>query len=195
MYKKSWLSVLITALVGILLIIFYRRGEILSWVVMLFGACLVIPGLYNLFTTVRMRNKLKQLESSTAGSRNLPAGSLTASIVASVAGIALGVWMLLTPDFFVGLIVYVFGALLLLYGVYELVFAAWLSRPYRLPYYFYLMPILMIVGGIVILCTTIRTMNQVMMLLTGILLLASVVNSTLEYMSMHPATRRDRNDV
>lgn len=94
-----------------------------------------------------------------------------------------------------GLIVYVFGALLLVYGVYELVWAAWMARPFRMPVYFYLVPILMIIGGIVILCTTIRTMNQVMMLLTGILLLASAINSTLEYVAMHPAKRRDQTGV
>ncbi len=195
MNGKSWLTILITALVGVLLIVFYDRGEILTWVVTLFGICLIVPGGYNLFTTLRLRKQLQLVENTGSSGRRMPAGSVSASIVASVAGIALGVWMLLTPDFFVGLIVYVFGALLLVYGVYELVWAAWMAKPFRMPVYYYLVPILMIVGGIVILCTSIRTMNQVMMLLTGILLLASAVNSTLEYVAMHPAKRRDQTGV
>lgn len=192
MNGKSWLTILITALVGVLLILFYDHGEILSWVVTLFGVCLIVPAVYNLITTLRVRNRLRLESHQDARVRALPAGSVSASMVASVAGIALGVWMLLTPDFFVGLIVYVFGALLMIYGVYELIWAAWLARPFKMPVYYYLVPILMIVGGIVILCTSIRTMNQVMMLLTGILLLASAVNSTLEEVAMHPAKRRDQ---
>lgn len=195
MNGKSWLTILITALVGVLLIVFYNRGEILTWVVTLLGVCLIIPAAYNLFTTLRLRKQLQLAENSGSDAGRMPAGSVTASIVASVAGIALGVWMLLTPDFFVGLIVYVFGALLLVYGVYELVWAAWMAKPFRMPVFYYLVPILMIVGGIVILCTSIRTMNQVMMLLTGILLLASAINSTLEYVAMHPAKRRDQTGV
>lgn len=195
MNGKSWLTILITALVGVLLIVFYNRGEILTWLVTLLGVCLIIPAAYNLFTTLRLRKQLQLEENSGSDAGRMPAGSVTASIVASVAGIALGVWMLLTPDFFVGLIVYVFGALLLVYGVYELVWAAWMAKPFRMPVFYYLVPILMIVGGIVILCTSIRTMNQVMMLLTGILLLASAINSTLEYVAMHPAKRRDQTGV
>ena len=144
---------------------------------------------------MRVRKQLQLEEKTGSDGRRMPTASVSAAIVASVAGIALGIWMLLTPDFFVGLIVYVFGALLLVYGVYELIWAAWMARPFRMPVYFYLVPILMIIGGIVILCTTIRTMNQVMMLLTGILLLASAINSTLEYVAMHPAKRRDQTGV
>lgn len=195
MNRKSWLSILITALVGVLLIVFYNQGQILTWVVTLFGVCLIIPAAYNLYSTLRVRKQLQLEEKTGSDGRRMPAASVSAAIVASVAGIALGIWMLLTPDFFVGLIVYVFGALLLVYGVYELIWAAWMARPFRMPVYFYLVPILMIIGGIVILCTTIRTMNQVMMLLTGILLLASAINSTLEYVAMHPAKRRDQTGV
>lgn len=195
MNRKSWLSILITALVGVLLIVFYNQGQILTWVVTLFGVCLIIPVAYNLYSTLRVRKQLQLEEKTGSDGRRMPTASVSAAIVASVAGIALGIWMLLTPDFFVGLIVYVFGALLLVYGVYELIWAAWMARPFRMPVYFYLVPILMIIGGIVILCTTIRTMNQVMMLLTGILLLASAINSTLEYVAMHPAKRRDQTGV
>lgn len=195
MNTKSWLTILVTAIVGVLLIVFYDHGEILSWVVTLFGVCLIIPAVYNLISTLRVRKRLR-LESQThTNTRPLPAGAVSASMVASVAGIALGVWMLLTPDFFVGLIVYVFGALLIVYGIYELVWVAWMAKPFRMPFYYYLVPILMIVGGIVILCTSIRTMNQIMMLLTGILLLASALNSALEIVSMHPAKRRDQTGV
>ena len=54
MNRKSWLSILITALVGVLLIVFYNQGQILTWVVTLFGVCLIIPAAYNLYSTLRV---------------------------------------------------------------------------------------------------------------------------------------------
>ncbi len=194
MNGKNWLSILATALAGVLLIIFYKRGDVLVWIVMLLGAGLVVPGLYNLYVSARMRKKLEFADAATR-TRSVPAGSAAASIVASVAGIALGIWLLSDPAFFVKFSVYLFSGLLVVYGIYELVYVIWLSRPFRLPFYFCFVPVLMIVGGIAVLCTSICIMNHNMILLTGILLLASAVNSALEYMAMSPVRHRGQTGV
>ncbi|MDE7026031.1 MAG: DUF308 domain-containing protein [Paramuribaculum sp.] len=195
MNGKSWLSILVTAIVGVLLIVFHNRGEILSWVVVLFGVCLVLPAMYNLFAAFRMSRQLRLAQHSGYAVRRMPTGSMMAAVLANVACIALGVWMLVSPGFFAGFIVYLFGSLLLFYGIYELVWAIWMSKPFRVPFYYYFVPALMMAGGIVILFTSVRTMNNVMMLVTGIMLVASSVNSAMELVSMHPAKLRGQTGV
>ena len=184
MNGKSWLSIVATAIAGVLLIVFFNHGEILSWIVVVFGVCLIVPAVYNIVLAMRSPKPTDSGVEERGGSRG-------ATIVASLAAIALGIWMLCSPGFFVGLIVYLFGAGLLIYGIYEMVWAGWLARPFRMPLIFYLVPFLMIVGGVVILCTSVRTMNNVMMLITGILLLCIAINSMLEYVAMHPVKTKE----
>lgn len=74
MNRKSWLSILITALVGVLLIVFYNQGQILTWVVTLFGVCLIIPAAYNLYSTLRVRKQLQLEEKTGSDGRRMPDG-------------------------------------------------------------------------------------------------------------------------
>ncbi len=103
--------------------------------------------------------------------------------------------MLFDPDFFVGLTAYLFAVVLVIYGIYEIVLLSWLSKPYKMPFGFYVIPIILIAAGVVILCTTVRTMNAVVVLLTGIMLLGAAVNWALQRMLVtSPAHRAGTAD-
>ena len=105
----------------------------------------------------------------------------------------LSVWMVVSPAFFVGLLAYIFGAILILYGIFHIIVVAVWSRPFILPWWFYLIPVLMIIAGVVILCTDVRTINSAVVLITGIALVASSVNSVLEISATNPA--RTKNQI
>ena len=87
----------------------------------------------------------------------------------------------LDPTFFAGLLAFMFGGILVLYGIYHIVLMSYWLRPAVFPFWFYIIPVLMLASGIVILCTGVRAMNSVVVLITGIALVASAVNSMLEY--------------
>ncbi len=101
--------------------------------------------------------------------------------------------MVVEPGFFVGLIAYLFAAVLILYGIYEIVLMAWLSKPFAMPFGFYIIPVVLIAAGVVILCTTVRTMNAVVVLLTGILLVCAALNWALQRMLVTSPSKRRGN--
>ncbi|MCM1484492.1 MAG: DUF308 domain-containing protein [Muribaculaceae bacterium] len=185
--SSSWLTILITAIVGVLLIIWHQKLDVLSWVMIAVGVMFVVPSVYNLIAAFAQRKRDTQLP-ATQGSTGR--GS---TVLASIGGIALGIWMIVNPGFFVGLTAYLFAIILIAYGVFQMLLVGYWSRPYKLPAFFYIVPILLIAGGVVILCTSVRTMNSVVVLVTGILLVASAINWALEISTTHPAGTRGEN--
>ena len=59
-----------------------------------------------------------------------------------------------------------------------------------MPFGFYIIPVVLIGAGVVILCTTVRTMNSVVVLLTGILLVSAALNWALQRMLVTSPSRR-----
>ena len=177
---NNWLTTIIVFIVGVLLIVWHGRLDVLQWIVMAVGLMLVIPGAYSFISAIARRSHV-QGEYSAASS----------TIVASLGALALGIWMLVTPAFFVGLLAYIFGAILFLYGIFHIVVIRFWSSPYVLPWWFYVIPVLMIVAGVVILCSSVRDMDSAVVLIMGISLVASSINSVLEHVSTHPSRTRD----
>lgn len=174
---NNWLTILIVFVVGVLLIVWHQRVDVLSWIVIAVGLMLVIPGLYSLISAMVRKKEDGKISYSASSS----------TIVACVGALALGIWMIVNPAFFVGLLAYIFAAILILYGIYHIVLIGFWSRPLVMPVWFYVIPVLMIAAGVVILCTDVRTIQSVVVLMTGIALVASAVNSLLETVSMSPA--------
>ena len=185
--STSWLTIIVTALVGILMIVWHARLEILSWIVIAVGLMFIIPGVYNLISGF-----IEKREKSDGTTTERATGS---TVIASIGCIAFGAWMLFDPSFFVGLTAYLFAVVLVIYGIYEIILLSWLSKPYKMPFGFYVIPIILIAAGVVILCTTVRTMNAVVVLLTGIMLLGAAVNWALQRMLVtSPAHRAGTAD-
>lgn len=176
---NNWFTVIVVFIVGILLIVWHDRVDILSWIVIAVGLMLIIPAIYSIISAIiRKKSDLKHSASSS-------------TVVSSIAALALGVWMVCVPDFFVGFLAYVFGAILIFYGVFHIVMISLLNRQFVMPFWFYIIPILMVIAGIVILCTSVRTINSVVVLIMGISLVASSVNSLFENIGASPRELRD----
>lgn len=175
--SSSWLTIVVTAVVGILLIVWHGRLDVLQWIIVAMGILLAIPGAYSLIVSISSRGKSEGVSSPLAG------------IITGIGAVALGLWMVINPTFFVGLLTYLFAAILIVYGILQIIIVAYWSRPYVLSAWFYVIPVLLIVGGVVILCTTVREMNSIVVLITGIMLVASAINWALQYTVTHPAKR------
>ncbi len=181
----NWMTILITAVVGILFIVWHNETNLFQWLVRALGILLLLPGAYVLFNSIsEIRSKSADVketgrkdESPITIRRRAAAVSL---IIVSGATVLVGAWMLIQPGFFVHLIAYLFAAILLLYGIYQFIVATWLCRPAVLPWYFYIIPSVFVLIGIVILITPLHTLDSIVTLCTGILLLASAINSIIQ---------------
>lgn len=177
---SSWLTILITAAVGVVLIIFHSQINFLQWIILAMGIAVAAPATYNLFASFGK----KQRDSN---------GNVRISgVVASLAAVALGLWMIINPTFFVGLLAYLFAAIMIVYGITQIVILNYMARPARLPFGFYIIPFLVIVAGIIILCTSVHTMNSVVVLITGIMLVLSAINWAFPCATVRPVAERPK---
>lgn len=173
--KSDLLTSAVVAIAGIIMIAFYQRIDILAWIVILIGAMFLIPGIFSLILGMRSSAK----------------GGSATQVIAGIGATALGAIMMAMPDVFAGVLVYIFAALLVIGGVYHIIFVGWLAKPYILPFYYYILPVLMIVAGIVLVATNLRTINNVVVLVTGISFIVWAFCSLVEWIATHPTNKKE----
>lgn len=152
--------------IGVLLLIFHAAASMLSWIVIVIGIVILVP---SLFMLVKSFFGPKNEE----GKRPAPLWYL---IVVCVAGLALGLWMLINPEFFIRITVYTLAAVLILSGIAGIVFVVQASRPGKANKWWYLIPVATIVGGLVLIFLGATAVGQIANLVTGILLVVYGVN-------------------
>ena len=172
--KSTTLTAVIFFIAGILLIIFNEHVNLLAWVSIIVGVTFIIPSAYSLYVSL------------TANGDNTTKKQLS---IISIGGLVLGMCMCIFPNVFAGIFVYLFAALLIIGGIYHILIISYMNRPLVLPAYLYIIPALMIVAGVIILFTSLREINSAVVIITGIALVLSAVNTLLEYRSRRALVR------
>lgn len=102
----NWLTIIITAVVGIVFIVWHNEVNLFNWLVRALGLVLIVPGGYILMNSFGAARNAKISGSVTDGGRRVMTfkerSASTAMLVVSVVTIILGVFMLAVPTFFVG---------------------------------------------------------------------------------------------
>ncbi|MDE5799635.1 MAG: DUF308 domain-containing protein [Paramuribaculum sp.] len=198
---SSWIITLVIAVVGVLLIVWHNEVDLFSWLIRALGIILAAPAIYVLLSSLSAlrHNRLKataEITDAHTGTTELKFSSSTVAwslIIVSVATIVLGFWMLINPGFFVGLVSYLFAIVVIIFGILQIVDVAYLTRPVILPVYFYILPALLIIAGIVIMCTNVKTIDGVVTLITGILLVLYSVNRIAQQIVYYSESRKIKN--
>lgn len=128
-----------TILVGILLIM--QREAVLPIIVQCIGAAFILPGLFALVSFLLRKNN------DTAQQKWQP----TVTMLTSIGSIVFGLWLLLTPEFFVGTFMMLLGIMVSLLGLYQITILI-LARKYSaVPFIMFIMPIALLVVGLAVL--------------------------------------------
>lgn len=112
-------------------------GSAVQYLVIVIGVLFIIPGVISLASYFRTRSKSPDFSSS------FP--------IESAGSILLGIWLVSTPAFFVNILMYVLGVLLMLAGVLQLVSLSSARKWTAVPVPYYIFPVLILLCGIVIL--------------------------------------------
>lgn len=122
-------------LLGLVLVLWPEATII--YLVMTIGICFILPGIFTLVSYF-MRDK----------------GEFAPAVRFPLEGagsILLGTWLVITPAFFVNILMYILGALLLLAGLQQIIMLIRARKWSTVPFGFYLMPLLIFITGITIL--------------------------------------------
>ena len=128
---------LCTIIIGVLMIIL--REAFMPVIVQFIGAAFIVSGVISLFN-VHLLHK-----------RGLSKGFYAFVLVTvGAAALFLGAWLLLSPAFFLSLLMLVLGVLLLAMGGYQFVMLLAMQRRLHLSLYRYVVPLLLLAMGVVV---------------------------------------------
>lgn len=168
-------------LTGLILVMLNSRAKVLETVVVIFGILIIVPSLITIISIFT-----KKIASQYGLLALLP----------SVGSLILGIVLVTNPSLFVSLLVYIFAAILLLLGVYDLWRLIAANEGVRFKPAFYVVPILLIVGGIVLLAVDVETVESVLVLIAGIGLMLCGINSLAQmFLAAKVPCAGDKTDV
>ena len=162
---KKWISILINSLVfltGLILVMLNSRAKVLETVVVIFGILIIVPSLITLISIF---------------SKKIATQFGMLALLPTVGSLILGIVLVCNPSLFVSLLVYLFAAILLLIGIYDLWRLISTDNNMRYALAFYVVPILLIIGGVVLFAVDVETVESMMVLISGIGLMLCGINS------------------
>lgn len=128
---------LCTILIGVLMIIL--REAFMPVIVQFIGAAFIVSGVISLFNVYLLHKR--------GLSKGFDAFVL---VTVGAAALFLGAWLLLSPAFFLSLLMLVLGVLLLAMGGYQFVMLLAMQRRLHLSLYRYVVPLLLLAMGVVV---------------------------------------------
>ena len=108
-----------------------------TYLVITIGICFIIPGLFSLLNYFT-REKVEGEQSPM-----FP--------IDGAGSILFGAWLVIMPQFFVSILMYILGALLVLAGAQQLISLVSARKWSTVPYGFYILPSLILITGVMIL--------------------------------------------
>jgi uncharacterized membrane protein HdeD (DUF308 family) len=171
------LTNVILLLAGIILIVFHNVPNILIWGSRVMGATFMLPAIaYLVMVAVRHSDA----RTSTEYMGVLPA----------VGGLCFGLVMILKPDKFDEILQLLLGMLLVVLGLFHVIYLLLSGKSLKIKGWYYLAPVLVVLCGVLSLALpALRNNDSLVVLLTGICLLLFNFTSLQEYL----AERRGRN--
>lgn len=167
MKKSTSMITYISALViGIILLALHEQVDLLKGVVIAMGVLITVPSAI-MFISCFIGKKDEY------GNRNFPAWY---TVIVSVAGLVLGIWMLCKPGWFENWMVYTLGVILILVGAAQIVNIFNASRPFGANPLWYCVPVLAIAGGFIIIFLGPSGTNVWAAITTGIILIVYAAN-------------------
>lgn len=159
------LTNILLLLVGIILIIFHARPDLLIWVTRAIGLMFLLPGIYYLVAFALRRE-------STGFSGILPA----------IGGVCFGIVLMARPALFTTAMGMMMGVMMLVLGLYHLVYIVMSRKMLKFTISLILLPMLIIAcSAAVLLVDRVRANPEIIVLLTGLSLFFFCLTTLLEY--------------
>ena len=134
----SVLRCIFAIVLGLVLVLWPEAA--VTYLVITIGICFIIPGLFSLlnyFTREKVEGEPSPM---------FP--------IDGAGSILFGAWLVIMPQFFVSILMYVLGALLVLAGAQQLISLVSARKWSTVSYVFYIIPSLILITGIMILANT-----------------------------------------
>lgn len=181
MNNKTYVyTYLFTLIGGVLLLVLHSRADLFDGIAIIIGIVFLVLGILNL-----VGNLFISSEARAAGVRRSPS-----LIFVSAGAFILGLLMVIVPHFFVAYLVYMFGIILIVCGVMQVMNFTPNRRSLGFSFWWFSTPVLSIIAGVVVICLGADRILNILAILTGIVLIVYSLNGFLGYFSRARLIRR-----
>lgn len=133
----SALSSICALVIGILLVVW--PDVAVSYLVITIGVLFLLPGLIGIFSHFA------------TAKRKMEAGIRPVFPIVALGSAILGFWLMIMPEFFIGILMYVLGILLVLAGLSQLMKLISVRNYTNVPFIMYIIPVLVLLAGVTVL--------------------------------------------
>lgn len=164
--KGNIITNLIILASGIVLCILCNRPNVLHTIIFVTGIMFIVPALVNMVLLFGRPDNGEMRPSYTMR---------IVGWITSIAGIILGIFLVAMPDYFAAVLVYLFGGVLALGSLMQIYMLARGYHPVKFPVGLYVAPVIVLIGGVVMLCLghgKISDFAVTLMMGTGMILFA-----------------------
>lgn len=163
----SLIRIVFALIIGLVLVIWPNTAS--DYLVITIGILFIIPGLIGMISYFT-RDK----------------GTVNRFPIAALGSFLFGLWLVIMPEFFANLLMYVLGVILVLGGAQQVYSVAIARRWTTVPFGFYVLPGLILIAGILILFNPVQARNTAFLII-GI---ASIVYAATELINWFRFTNR-----
>ena len=166
---------------GLCLVFFHGNVNVMKVIVILLGICIIIPSLVYMGMVLTKRRE----ENDTV--RNI-------GIVPAAGGLCFGMVLMLKNEMFLKTLGIIFGLLIIALGVFHTVYMIMMSKRARVEMWYYIFPILMMIGGLLILIAFRAPEHaKMVVLITGLSMILFSFTTLLEYLADRKAVKTAAN--
>ncbi len=166
---SDWFIAILSLAAGLLLIIFHNYLDLIKWIVEGMGWFILLSGLYLIVTNLLRPRDQRMIWPGVLG----------------VFALAMGVWIAAAPSTFANLLVYIFAAVLVLAGIWNMFSLKVMGRELRIPLYYYILPALVIVAGVCFIITGAKVVTTAILLVMGISLVCIALATLAGLLAKH----------
>lgn len=174
----SLVRILFALVIGLLLVIWPDAAT--AYIVITIGVAFLVPGIISLF-----------------GYLGRNGGTALRFPIEGVGSLLLGLWLIVMPDFFADVLMFLLGFILIMGGIQQIASLSMARRWMPVPGTFYLLPLLILLGGVIVLFNPTGVRNTTFFIIGIVALVYSLSEliSWFKFMRRRPKTPIAKKDA
>jgi len=189
--QSSVFRALCAVTTGVLLV--SNPGKTVEWITILIGVLFLLSGIISIAAWLSSRSKSSNVEVYNSEGRLVSPVKPTFPIV-GIGSVLLGLILVIMPGEFVTSLMYILGALILLAAISQFITLAGLNRTYKVPFFMWVCPSLVLLAGIVAIVNPTGAASLPLLILGWCLMLYGVSECINAY-AVYSNNKRNRRAV
>lgn len=185
MYKMTGTYILnvFTLVAGVIFMILHDQPNLMEYMVILIGLIHIIPSIAVIINSLAQQNE------------PIPAVGSVVGLIIPVCAIFIGLVLISNPLAMIDFIAYAMLFILVISGLYHILFMLMCDRKYQFSIWFYILPVLSVIAGVTLFFMNPLESQSLIVLITGFALILFTFNSIVEFFRIRRMNKIERTKM